>query len=62
MISDLGRNHCDNTDDLSLRRKPVGIEIIGRPRKIFAHTVGAEAKEMLNFLGFTFRGKPDGRD
>ena len=61
MISDLGRNHRDNTDDLSLRRKPVGIEIIGRPRKIFAHTVAAKAKEMLNFLGFNLRGKPAGR-
>src|SRR5262249_39184095 len=42
--------HRNDMDDLRLRCKPVGIEVVGRPEKVFVHAVEAEAKEMLSLL------------
>ena len=47
----LRRDHGDNADDLRLRRQPVGIEPVGRPRQIFGHAVEAEAEKMLDLGG-----------
>ena len=47
---DFGRDHRYHADDLRLRCKPVWIEIVGRPGKVFVHAVEAEPEEMLSLL------------
>jgi len=47
---DLGPDHCNDADDLRLRCQPIGIEIISRPGKMFAHAVEAAPEEMLSLL------------
>jgi hypothetical protein len=47
---DLSRDHRHDTNDLRLRGKPVRIEVVGRPGKIFVNTVEAEPEEMLSLL------------
>jgi hypothetical protein len=54
LIPDLGHNHRNDSDDLRLRCKPVGVEIIGGPGEIVAHAVETETQEMLDL----FRGTP----
>lgn len=56
---DLGGDHRHHTDDLRLR-KPTEIETIGRPRKVIAHTVEAEAEKMLGFFAGLHRFQPAG--
>src|SRR6516162_9875648 len=47
---DLGGDNRHDADDLRLRCMPVGIEVVGRPRKILVHAVEAEAEQMLSPL------------
>jgi hypothetical protein len=46
----LGCDHRDHADDLRLRCKPVGIELVGRRGKVLMHAVEAEPEEMLSLL------------
>jgi hypothetical protein len=32
-VTNLGRHHCDDADDLCLRCKPMRVELVGRPGK-----------------------------
>ena len=50
LLPDLGGDQRHHADDLRLRGKPVGIEAIGRPRKVVVYAVEAEAKEMLKLF------------